>query len=167
MRPALVLAVLAAAGLSTAALALEPGGALPVITAPRLADAARRMDFAALRGKVVYVDFWASWCAPCRRSMPQLERLYREYRARGLVVVGVNKDVAIEDALRFLRPLGVTFPLVADRDDSVARAFDVRAMPSGYLVDRRGVVRFVHRGFTAATAAELRSEIESLLRSGA
>ena len=167
MRPALVLAVLAVAGLSTAASALEPGGTLPGITAPRLSDGAQRVDFAALRGNVVYVDFWASWCAPCRQSMPQLERLYREYRKRGLLVVGVNKDVATEDALHFLRRMDVTFPLVADRDDSVARAFDVRAMPSGYLVDRRGVVRYVHRGFTAATAAELRSEIESLLRSGA
>lgn len=167
MRPMLVLAMLVATALSPAASAVAPGGAIPAIAAPRLADPAHRVDFAGLRGDVVYVDFWASWCVPCRQSMPQLDALYRKYRDRGFRVVGVNKDVATEDALRFLKRVSVSFPLVADRDDSVAKAFDVQAMPSGYLVDRKGVVRYVHRGFTADTAEELSTEIESLLGRGA
>ncbi|HUJ00491.1 MAG TPA: TlpA disulfide reductase family protein [Usitatibacter sp.] len=167
MRSALVLAICLAASLSPPASAVGPGSQLPGITAPRLADPAHRVDFAALHGDVVYVDFWASWCVPCRQSMPQLDQLYRRYQARGFRVVGVNKDVATADALRFLTRVDVSFPLVADGDDSVAKAFDVQAMPSGYLVDRNGVVRYVHRGFSADTAVELRTEIESLLGSGA
>ncbi len=167
MRLALVLALLVAAVVPSAALALGPGASLPGIAAPRLADPGHRVEFGKLRGDVVYVDFWASWCVPCRQSMPALDALYRRYQDRGFRVVGVNKDVATADALRFLRRVTVSFPLVADGDDSVAKAFDVQAMPSGYLVDRKGVVRYVHRGFSADTAVELRTEIESLLGSGA
>jgi cytochrome c biogenesis protein CcmG, thiol:disulfide interchange protein DsbE len=114
-------------------------------------------------GRVVYVDFWASWCVPCRKSMPALEALYRKHGAAGFTVVGVNKDVSDEDARRFLARVPVTFTLVKDADDAIARSFKVKAMPSGYLVDRRGIVRRVHRGFTEDTAAELEKEIQSLL----
>ena len=117
-----------------------------------------------LKGQVVYVDFWASWCVPCRLSMPALDALYRENRARGFTVVGINKDVSADDAARFVKRVAVTFPLVQDAGDTAARAFDVKAMPSGYLVDRRGVVRKVHRGFTAQSAGELANEIEMLLK---
>jgi len=167
MRPLHLLAMLAVLAAPVPALALAPGAAIPGVAAPRLADASQRVDFGKLRGDVVYVDFWASWCVPCRQSMPALEALFRKYQDRGFRVVGVNKDVATDDALRFLKRVNVSFPLVADTDDAVAKAFDVQAMPSGYLVDRKGVVRYVHRGFTADTAVELRTEIESLLGSGA
>ncbi|HXS51962.1 MAG TPA: TlpA disulfide reductase family protein [Usitatibacter sp.] len=167
MRPLLLLAMLAALALPCAALAVGPGGAIPGVAAPRLADPSQRVEFAKLRGDVVYVDFWASWCVPCRESMPALDSLFRMYHARGFRVVGVNKDVTTGDALRFLQRVKVSFPLVADRDDVVAKAFDVQAMPSGYLVDRKGVVRYVHLGFTADTEAQLRTEIEKLLGSGA
>jgi len=154
---------IAAASAAAPARAVAPGAPLPPIAAPRLDDASQRLALRSLRGNVVYVDFWASWCVPCRQSMPQLDDLYRQYRDRGLRVVGVNKDVAPADAKRFLKRVHVTFPLVSDGDDAVARAFDVQAMPSGYLVDRTGVVRYVHRGFSAETAVELRTEIETLL----
>lgn len=162
-----LLAMLAVLAISMPAFAVVPGAAIPGVAAPRLADASHRVDFGKLRGDVVYVDFWASWCVPCRQSMPALEALFRKYQDRGFRVVGVNKDVATDDALRFLKRVNVSFPLVADTDDVVAKAFDVQAMPIGYLVDRKGVVRYVHRGFTADTAVELRTEIESLLGSGA
>ena len=158
--------LLAGAGGAAPARALGPGGALPAIAAPRLADSSSRLALGELRGSVVYVDFWASWCVPCRQSMPQLDAFYRKYRERGFRVVGVNKDVAKADAEHFLARVPVSFPLVADPGDAVARAFDVQAMPSGYLVDRKGVVRYVHRGYTAETADELRREIESLLGDG-
>ncbi len=76
----------------------------------------------------------------------------------------MNKDSSIDDAQKFLKKFPVTFPLVADAQDAAAKAFDVKAMPSGYLVDRKGIVRKVHRGFTAETGAELRTEIEALLK---
>jgi len=112
----------------------------------------------------VYVDFWASWCAPCRVSFPMLDALYRENGSRGFVVVGVNKDVSIDDAQKFLKKVPVTFTLVGDAKDAAAKAFDVKTMPSGYLVDRKGVVRKVHRGFTLETGAAIREEVEALLR---
>jgi len=149
---------------AAAALAVAPGGPAPDVSAPQLLDPARSLELKSLRGNVIYVDFWASWCVPCRQSMPALDGLYRKYREQGLRVVGVNKDVAGADVERFLTRVKVTFPLVADKDDAVAKAFDVQAMPSGYLVDRKGVVRYVHRGFTAETTGELTHEIEMLLK---
>ena len=146
------------------ALALEAGSPLPDVALARLDEPAQSLSLASLRGNVVYVDFWASWCVPCRLSMPALDALYKQNRARGFAVVGVNKDVSAADARRFLAKVPVTFTLVSDGQDAAARAFDVKAMPSGYLVDRKGVVRKVHRGFTAETADTLAREIDALLK---
>jgi thiol-disulfide isomerase/thioredoxin len=153
-----------ALAISPCALAIEAGGAVPDLVAPRLEEPLQTLSLASLRGSVVYVDFWASWCVPCRLSMPALDALYKRNRARGFAVVGVNKDVSAADAKRFLTKIAVGFPLVTDAQDAAARAFDVKAMPSGYLVDRKGVVRKVHRGFTDETAATLEREIEALLK---
>lgn len=144
------------------ACALEPGAPLPALSAPRLADA-QPLALQSFRGQVLYVDFWASWCVPCRLSMPRLDALQRKHGARGFSVVGVNKDHSVADAQRFLQRVPVGFALVHDAQDALAKAFDVKAMPSGYLVDRRGIVRRVHRGFTAQTATALEREIEELL----
>ncbi|MEP7069519.1 MAG: TlpA disulfide reductase family protein [Usitatibacter sp.] len=157
-------ACLLALALSPCALALEAGAPAPDLAIPRLEEPAQALALASLRGNVVYVDFWASWCVPCRLSMPALEALYKQNRARGFAVVGINKDVSAADAKRFLAKVPVTFTLVSDGGDAAARAFDVKAMPSGYLVDRKGVVRKVHRGFTAETAESLAREIEVLLK---
>ena len=143
--------------------AVEPGAAVPAVGMLPLGASAPAMELAALRGKVVYVDFWASWCVPCRLSMPLLDALHRRHSARGFIVVGVNKDAALADAQRFLKRVPVGFLLAQDDNDALAKAFDVKAMPSGYLIDRRGVVRRVHRGFTSETAAALEREIEQLL----
>jgi peroxiredoxin len=145
------------------AVALEPGAALPELTAGSLQESAP-LALKSFRGQVLYVDFWASWCVPCRLSMPTLDALFRKHSARGFTVLGINKDNTIADAQRFLKRVPVTFSLARDAQDQLARAFDVKAMPSGYLVDRRGVVRRVHRGFTAETAAALEREIEELLK---
>ena len=145
------------------AFALESGAPAPAVSVPRLADPQSTVVLAELRGQVVYVDFWASWCVPCRTSMPALDALYRKHRERGFVVVGVNKDAERADAQRFLARVPVSFPLVADEGDRAARAFEVKAMPSGYLIDRSGIVRRVHRGFTSETAALLEKEVHELL----
>jgi thiol-disulfide isomerase/thioredoxin len=150
--------------LCTQAVALETGASIPELALPRLDEPAQSLSLSSLRGNVVYVDFWASWCVPCRLSMPALDAMYRRNRARGFSVVGVNKDVSNADAERFLKRVSVTFPLVRDGEDAVARAFGVKAMPSGYLVDRKGIVRKIHLGFTSETAAALENEIEALLK---
>jgi thiol-disulfide isomerase/thioredoxin len=150
--------------LCTQAVALETGAGIPELALPRLDEPAQSLSLSSLRGNVVYIDFWASWCVPCRLSMPALDAMYRRNRARGFSVVGVNKDVSNADAERFLKRVSVTFPLVRDGEDAVARAFGVKAMPSGYLVDRKGIVRKIHLGFTSETAAALETEIEALLK---
>jgi thiol-disulfide isomerase/thioredoxin len=157
----LVAALLAA--MAPAASALEAGAPLPSLSAPRIGEGAP-VHLAALKGKVVYVDFWASWCVPCRLSMPALDSLYKRHAEQGFTVVGFNKDVQVSDAHRFMQRVPVSFPLVQDAKDAAARAFDVKAMPSGYLIDRKGVVRHVHRGFTQETASTLEGEIEALLK---
>jgi thiol-disulfide isomerase/thioredoxin len=116
------------------------------------------------RGSVVYVDFWASWCVPCRISFPALDQLHRKYRKNGFEVVAVNKDVAAADSARFLARTPVGFTLVADGDDAIARAYKVKAMPSGYLLDRKGRVRFVHEGFRSDSAAQIEAQILDLLK---
>jgi cytochrome c biogenesis protein CcmG/thiol:disulfide interchange protein DsbE len=152
------------AALPLLAAAVEAGAPAPGVALKPLAGATAPASLAALRGSVVYVDFWASWCTPCLRSMPALRTLYGKHREQGFVVVGVNKDVNPAEAERFLRRFPVSFPLVDDTGDAVAKAFDVKTMPSGYLIDRAGVVRQVHRGFTAETETALSRDIEALLK---
>ena len=142
--------------------AVEAGMPAPSVSLAAL-EAGSPLSMASLKGSVVYVDFWASWCVPCRLSMPALDDLYRRNKSRGFTVVGVNKDASVADARRFLAKVPVTFALAQDPADAAARGFDVKAMPSGYLVDRKGVVRHVHRGFTDETRAQLEREIDSLL----
>lgn len=144
--------------------AVESGGAAPTVALPRLGNGAAPPAIASLKGRVVYVDFWASWCVPCRLSMPALDSLYKKHSAAGLTVIGVNKDTSAEDAQKFLKRVPVGFPVARDEQDAVAKAFDVKAMPSGYLIDRKGVVRKVHRGFTVETAGVLEREIAELLK---
>jgi len=145
------------------AFAVEVGSAAPAVAFKPLSDSTVPPTLAALKGSVVYVDFWASWCTPCLRSMPALRTLYGKHKDQGFVVIGVNKDVSLAEAERFLRRFPVSFPLAADAGDSVAKAFDVKTMPSGYLIDRTGTVRQVLRGFNADTETELAKQVQDLL----
>lgn len=150
-------------GAAPATASVDAGAPAPAMVAMPLRAGTPPVALAELRGRVVYVDFWASWCVPCRQSMPVLDGLARRFGPRGFTVIGVNKDATVADAERFLRRVPVGFALVGDADDAIARSFGVKAMPSGYLVDRAGVVRRIHRGFTAGTAADLEREIDGLL----
>jgi len=154
-------ALLACTVVGVPALALDVGSRAPEIGA---ADAqGHRVTMAGLRGKVVVVDFWASWCEPCKEELPVLERLFRRHRDRGLVVVGVNIDRSASNMRRFLARTPVSFPVVHDEGQRIAGRYRPPRMPSSYVVDRRGVVRYVQEGFRAADARTLEREIESLL----
>jgi len=120
-------------------------------------------DLAALRGQVIYVDFWASWCGPCAKAFPFLDRLDAGLRDRGLQVVAINVDERIADAQAFLQRHRAGFALARDASGACPRAFGVVGMPSSYLIDRRGMVRAVHVGFRESDAAQRRQEIERLL----
>jgi cytochrome c biogenesis protein CcmG/thiol:disulfide interchange protein DsbE len=143
--------------------ALKPNDAAPEIET-RLVAEATAFKLSALRGKVVYVDFWASWCAPCRVSFPILDALGAKHGAQGFAVVGVNQDDAAKDRDAFMKRVPVKFTLVEDGDHKIAKAYDVKAMPSGYLIDRKGTVRYVHAGFDGSSRDKLETQILQLLK---
>ncbi|HKY93514.1 MAG TPA: TlpA disulfide reductase family protein [Nevskiaceae bacterium] len=115
------------------------------------------------RGKVVYVDFWATWCGPCRTSLPMLSELRQQLGAQGFEILGVNLDRDRQAALRAMSDAGVAYPVVTGVPESTLKAFELGGMPVAYLVDRQGRVHSVHTGFRAAEFDDLRKQIESLL----
>lgn len=115
------------------------------------------------RGDVLYVDFWASWCGPCAQSFPFMNGLEHELRNRGLRVLGVNLDENPADAQDFLTNHPAHFTVAGDAEQQCAAAFGVKAMPSSYLVDRNGVIRYEHLGFRPGEAEQFRVLVEQLL----
>lgn len=115
------------------------------------------------QGKVLYVDFWASWCGPCAQSFPFMNDLAGDLQRDGLQIVAVNLDANREDAQAFLAQRPAHFTVLADAGGQCAQEFGVQAMPSSYLVDRQGVVRHVHKGFRPGEAQEFRVLVEELL----
>ena len=133
----------------------------------RAAPAAATPDWPLLKsyaGKVVLVDFWASWCAPCLRSFPWMNDLQRHYGGEGLVIVAVNLDQERALADAFLSKLPPNFRIEYDAAGTVARQFGVQVMPSSFLVDRKGRVRAAHAGFRDAQRAEREQQIVQLLK---
>jgi thiol-disulfide isomerase/thioredoxin len=152
-----------AAGLTAPLLALAPGeSASPFEGRPLIGRASVRL--ADYRGKVVYLEFWASWCAPCRQSMPWLERLHREHCAAGLEAIAINVDAKPADALAFLKRYPAGFPVIGDAKGTIAALYNVQDMPSSYLIDRSGVLRAVYRGFNRGDTKGRRDAIADLLR---
>jgi thiol-disulfide isomerase/thioredoxin len=119
-----------------------------------------------IKGKVVLVDFWASWCGPCKGSFPVLEELHKKYASQGLVVLGVNVDekrAAMDD---FLAKHPVTFPVVRDQKQELVKKASIATMPTSFLLDGEGKIRYVHSGFHGAESEKKYvSEIEELLKS--
>jgi peroxiredoxin len=141
--------------------ALEVGEAPPEIGLTTLDG--KPVTLAALRGKVVLIDFWASWCAPCKEEMPFLEGLHKRLGKRGLVVVGVSVDSELANAKRFIEGVKVSFPIVHDAKHSVADRYRPARMPTSLIVDRAGKIRFVHGGFRKDDAKTIEQEISKLL----
>jgi len=121
------------------------------------------LDLDAYRGKVVYIDFWASWCAPCRESFPWLDQLERQFGSQNLVVIGVNVDHDRDSAERFLNQNFASFPIVYDPLGKIAAAYKVKGMPSAVLIDRTGQVRFEHIGFSSKKTSEYEEQLQTLL----
>lgn len=117
-----------------------------------------------LRGRVVMVNFWATWCGPCRQEMPHLNRLHEKYNRAGLVLLGVNVDDDPANAAAVATKLGIQFPVLLDTDKKVSDQYDLQAMPSTYLIDRDGKVRFVHRGYLNGYEALYEKQIRELLK---
>ena len=116
------------------------------------------------RGKVVYLDFWASWCAPCQKSFPWMNRLQKEYAASGLQVLAVNLDAKREDANAFLARVPAQFALAFDATGASARAYTIKGMPSSVLIGRDGRLLWRHTGFNEADKAEIEAQIKAALQ---
>lgn len=121
------------------------------------------IELSRFRGSVVYVDFWASWCRPCRRSFEWMARMHEAYSGRGLVVIAVNLDRDREHADRFLRRMEPAFRIAFDPDAVLARSFELEAMPSSFIYASDGTLQHSHTGFRDGDADELESEIVALL----
>jgi len=124
----------------------------------------RNMRLSELRGEVVLINFWATWCGPCRQEMPQLNQLYAQYRAAGFTLLGVNIDDKRNNAEAMMKKLGVHFPTLFDSDKRVARLYDVDTMPATLLIDRDGRVRYVHRGYRNGYERKYQEQIRELLK---
>jgi len=121
------------------------------------------LDLSRYRGKVVYLDFWASWCAPCKLSFPYMERLAYAYSGQRLVIIAVNVDHSRERADAFLSQVGGTLPVVYDSKGDIARRYGVQEMPTSILIDRDGRVRYVNKGFFAGQMPLYEARISELL----
>ena len=131
------------------------------------AQAALPEELAPVEGKVVWVDFWASWCAPCRRSFPWMNAMHRKYAAQGLQIIGVNVDKERQLADEFLEETPAEFALRFDPTGKLAKEFEVQAMPSSFLLDAAGNILARHFGFKLADAEEYERAIESVLAASA
>ena len=116
------------------------------------------------RGEVVMINFWATWCGPCRQELPLLNRLHEQYRKAGFTLLGVNIDDSPDAAQTMAKKLGVTFPVLFDTEKRVSRLYDVNAMPSTVLIDRDGKVRYIHLGYRAGYETKYESQIRELLK---
>ena len=125
------------------------------------------LDLGAYRGKVVSLDFWASWCTPCRRSFPWLDGLVRQFGKRDLVVLGINVDQNNALARQFLDETPAEFPIIYDPQGAIATTFKIMGMPSAVLIDRAGHIRFQHVGFSDSAKDEYESHVRQLLAENA
>jgi len=148
-------------GIASSALALDAGSRAPAIGLVDLHGKMLNLDN--LKGKVVVVDFWASWCAPCKEELPVLEKLYGQYKGKGLEIVGVNIDTDADNMKDFLKRQKLSFTVVPDAKRVVADRYKPSKMPSSFILDKKGIVRFAHAGFKASDEAVFKAEIEKLL----
>lgn len=144
-------------------------GAHPLIGSPApgfaldTANGKGRFDLAKVKGKVVVVDFWATWCDPCKKSFPKLQELYTKYNASGMELVGISEDEESSGIAEFGNSHGAKFPLAWDNGKSIAGQWQPKSMPSTFVVDRNGIVRFAHLGYHDGDEAEIEKEVKSLL----
>ena len=128
-------------------------------------NAGGQVSLASLKGKVVMVNFWATWCVPCRQEMPHLQALYERYSSLGfeLLAVNVEKNNA-EGARKWLEETPVTFPVLFDPENQVTKLYKVQTMPSTVLIGRDGTMRFIHHGYKPGYENDYQTQVRALLR---
>lgn len=160
-----VTAITLALALSGAALTVQ---AEPVDTpAPDFTLESRSGDNIRLedhRGEVVMLNFWASWCGPCRQEMPLMDDIYSHYQDLGFTILAVNVDENRDEALRFLESVPVSYPILYDPESSVSELYEVSAMPTTVMIDRDGQARYIHYGYKPGYETEYEAQIRELVR---
>ena len=154
--------VTVAAMLATTSLVGASASMAPTFTLP--SRAGDNVSLAQLKGRVVMLNFWASWCGPCRQEMPLLDQMHKRYSALGFTLVGVNVDANSKDAEEWLSKTPVSFPVLFDRESKVSAMYDVKAMPSTVFIDRKGNVRYLHKGYKPGDEGEYLNQIRALLK---
>ena len=158
-----MLAVIALGTASSLASAVEEGDVAPIFDLPSIYVDQPAISTASLEGKTVYVDFWASWCAPCLTSLPLYNDMYHKYKDQGLEIVAINVDNPIEDGLDFLMDTPLDFLIPADPDGDAAELFEVIGMPTSYLIEPDGTVKLVHMGFRSGDIEMIEEAIQESL----
>jgi peroxiredoxin len=157
--PGIILAIFAASSLASSTL---EGQSAPDFVLK--SSAGNNMRLSEYRGDVVMINFWATWCGPCRQEMPLLDDLYSRYERVGFTLLGVNIDDDSRRAMKMIEELGVNFPVLFDDGKDVSKLYAVEAMPVTVLVDREGTVRHVHHGYKPGYEEKYLTEIRALLR---
>jgi thiol-disulfide isomerase/thioredoxin len=121
------------------------------------------VNFDAYKGKVLLIDFWATWCPPCKKSMPFLNNLRNQHLKEGFEILAINVDENSEDAKNFLKENPVDYTMAYDPNGDCPQKFAVKAMPSSYLVDKAGKIRLVHLGFRDEDEAKIQNQVSDLL----
>lgn len=139
-----------------------PGSAAPDFTLR--STGGQNLRLREQRGQVVLLNFWATWCGPCREEMPQLNRLYAKYKGAGFTLLGVSVDENPQLAAGMATKLGINFPVLLDSDKQVSKTYELSAMPSTILIGRDGRLRYLHRGYQDGLADTYEQQIRELLK---
>ncbi len=142
------------------AMAVDVGERATEFTLPAISSKAQPIELSDYRGKVLYLDFWSSWCGPCRRAMPQLSELRDAHSRDRFEVVAVNVDAVTDDGRQFLKRVPVSYPIAADAAGSSAERYGVSVLPAAFLIDGQGVVRRIFRGKEVEDMAVVGSYVE-------
>lgn len=126
-------------------------------------NSGENLKLSELRGQVVLINFWASWCGPCRQEMPLLDQIYQQYKPLGFTVLGVNVEENPNQAYLLLNKVPVSFPVVFDGTNSVSKMYNVIAMPTTVIVDRNGNIRYLHKGYMPGYEDSYQQQVRSLL----
>lgn len=147
-------------------LALPAWAGVPNAPAPAFtlqSSDGKTVSLAQFKGDVVMINFWASWCGPCRQEMPLLDNIYRQYKDMGFTLLGVNVEPNAGGANAWLKKTPVSYPILYDPKSRVSQLYQVQAMPTTVIIDRQGIVRFVHNGYLPGDENQYMNSIRSLI----
>ena len=124
----------------------------------------KNIKLSELRGNVIMLNFWASWCGPCRKEMPLLEKIHKKYKRLGFTLLGINVEENTSAAKKYLKDVKVSFPILFDKTNKTSKLYNVSAMPTTILIDRNGNKRFIHKGYKPGYENDYKKQIKKLIR---